>query len=155
MIHPDTKNYIIRLAFTERFISSKQLWRGLIIRWELWLDGIKGNEIPGFTACPPDCGKGYPRGLSLKSVTKLIKETKLIHEHGTAAIKPGKLKIEVIATDSGMTAKEIAAEVAAWDIDGKSRTFYCSAEVWRELNASYKNVVARLYRLVGVSVALH
>jgi hypothetical protein len=68
-------------------------------------------------------------------------------------MKTGALKIEVVATDGGMSAKEIAAEVAAWDIDGKARTFYCSPEVWLELKARHTNVVARISEVTnGASV---
>ncbi len=82
MLSHATKTFIAHLVIGGRLRSAKELHRALILSWELWRDGIHEEAIPGFAVCPPDSGKGYPRGMSYYSINKIFRS--LILEHGTA-----------------------------------------------------------------------
>ena len=83
MLSHATKTFIAHLVIGGRFSSAKKLHRALILSWELWSEGIQEEAIPGFEVCPPDAGKGYPRGMSYYSINKIFRS--LILEHGTAS----------------------------------------------------------------------
>jgi hypothetical protein len=76
----ETQTYIATLFL--RTGNIRRTWRFLILRWGFWLDGTPENAIPGFSTCPPDSGKGYPRGMSYRTVRKFL--SGLTIEHGTA-----------------------------------------------------------------------
>ncbi len=65
-------SYLSNLAMSERHTSIKRLHRFLILRLQLWRDGITENAIPGYQTPPPDGPKGYPVGWSISSLRKSL-----------------------------------------------------------------------------------
>ena len=62
------KDKILR---TQRNDAVKEVYRQILDQWNLWRrTGDPQWAIPGFTAPPQDCGKGYPSGFSYESVRR-------------------------------------------------------------------------------------
>lgn len=75
MIPEITRQWIASHA-VENTGGVEQFRRGLIIRWLLWLDGVRENAIPGYDAPPPDCGKGHPHGWSRQAFKSIAMKAK-------------------------------------------------------------------------------
>ena len=55
----------------QREDGGTEVHRQVIDRWNLWRrTGDSKHAIPGYTSPPPDCGKGYPAGLSEESIRR-------------------------------------------------------------------------------------
>jgi len=66
------KGYILSAQFS----SPRRLFRGLVLRWCLWQDGVTSNGLPGYAACPKPCLKsGLPAGWSQRTFSDLARET--------------------------------------------------------------------------------
>ena len=76
------RGYLAALAMSDRHVSIKRLHRFLILRLQLWRDGIQENAIPGYPSPPPDGPHGYPLGWSISSIRKTLSELRF--EHSTA-----------------------------------------------------------------------
>ncbi len=66
--------YIKRLVLNHRTISPSRLWRGLILRWGFWLDGVETNKLPGYATCPKPTLSGYPAGWSYQKFHAIARE---------------------------------------------------------------------------------
>ena len=57
-----------------RFRNSRSLFRGLVLRWTLWGDGVTSNALPGYATCPPAAGRGLPAGWSYQVINDIARE---------------------------------------------------------------------------------
>lgn len=74
--------FIQRLANGSKPLDPRRIFRACVLRWCLWRDGNRGNEIPGYAHCPDeDPRTGFPAGWSQRKFSDLCRET-----IGTAAI---------------------------------------------------------------------
>jgi hypothetical protein len=74
--------FIRTLSTAQDLRDPRRMFRGLVIRWCLWRDGVESNALPGYSAPPPqDESTGFPIGWSQQKIAAIVKET-----IGTAAI---------------------------------------------------------------------
>lgn len=91
--------YIQRLILDPgtRGRSARHIWRGLILRWGFWLDGVSQNKLPGYATCPkPTERTGLPAGWSYQKFHAIARET-----IGTAAIHATRAAAASIHRDCG------------------------------------------------------
>jgi hypothetical protein len=67
--------YIARLILDHPHIHPRRTWRGLILRWGFWLDGVSDNSLPGYTTCPkPTLKTNLPAGWSYQKFYAIARE---------------------------------------------------------------------------------
>lgn len=66
------RSYILSAQFT----NPRRLFRGLVLRWGFWLDGVNSNALPGYATCPKPTGRtGLPDGWSYQKFHAIARET--------------------------------------------------------------------------------
>lgn len=85
--------YIKRLALDPRTRNINHIWRGLILRWGFWLDGVNSNALPGYTTCPKPVERtGLPAGWTYRKFHDIAREA-----IGTPAIYQARKRAAVAA----------------------------------------------------------
>jgi len=90
---PDiTRNWICDLILrAQRSDGVLEVHRQVMDQWRLWKrTGDPQWQIPGFTKCPPDAGKGFPAGFSYETFRKCqptAYQSKLAHQGTVAAYR--------------------------------------------------------------------
>lgn len=84
--------YIKRLILDPRTRNVQHIWRGVILRWGFWLDGVSDNRLPGYATCPKPVERtGLPAGWSYQKFHAICREavgTRAIHAARARAAKP-------------------------------------------------------------------
>lgn len=63
-------------AMATRHVTPRNIQRGIIIRWTLWLDGETRNALPGYATPPPAGPSGFPAGWSLGNIAAIVREAR-------------------------------------------------------------------------------
>jgi hypothetical protein len=89
--------WIRHLVLSSRNPDPRRLYRGLILRWGFWLDGISSNKLPGYATCPKPVERtGLPAGWSYQKIRDIARET-----IGTAAIQAARAAATMPRRDCG------------------------------------------------------
>lgn len=68
-------SYLRGYILSRHFRSVRATFRGFILRWHLWADGIQANALPGYATCPPaDPRTGFPAGWTMRKFNDIARE---------------------------------------------------------------------------------
>jgi len=89
--------YIQRIVLDRPHVPVQRIWRGLILKWGFWLDGVSANSLPGYAACPkPVQRTGLPAGWSYQKFHAICREA-----IGTPAIHAARARAAATRIDCG------------------------------------------------------